>query len=104
VRWTRSWAKKSGRAAQPSSVSLDPSGSSYVAGTEHDPSNDGTNAFVRKYSRGGRLLWGLVLGDGDRFMSGTDAFALSDGALATGWQRKRVFSLASGGWLWRLRG
>jgi hypothetical protein len=45
--------KTGGRAAQPASVSLDPSGSSYVAGTAHDPSNDGTNAFVRKYSRSG---------------------------------------------------
>lgn len=104
VRWARTWGKTGGRAAHPSSVSLDPSGSSYVAGSEHDPSNDGTNAFVRKYSRSGRLVWGLVLRDGERFMSGTDAFALSDGALVTGWQRVRVSSLPSGGWLWRLRG
>ena len=102
VRWTRTWGKGSGR-AQPSSVSLDRSGSSYVAGTEQ-ASNDGTNAFVRKYSRSGRLLWALVLGEGERFMNGSDVFALPDGALATGWQRRRVFSLPSGGWLWRLRG
>jgi hypothetical protein len=36
-------------------------------------------------------------------MSGTDAFALSDGALATG-QEPEAFSQASGGWLWRLSG
>lgn len=106
VRWTRTWGKKSDRGAQPSSVSIDPSGWTYVAGTEQDPSNDGTNAFVRKYSTRGGLLWELVLDDGERFMNGTDAFALSDGALATGWQTTEAYSSfsASGGWLWKLRG
>jgi hypothetical protein len=106
VRWTRTWGKTSDRAAQPASVSMDPSGSTYVAGTERDPSNDGTNAFVRKYSTSGGLLWEFVPDDGERFMNGTDAFALSDGALATGWQTRDASSSfsASGGWLWQLRG
>jgi len=106
VRWTRSWGTASARAAQPSSVSIDPRGSTYVAGTARDPSNDGTNAFVRKYSRSGHPAWKVVLRDGERFMNASDVFALSDGALATGWQTTEAYSSfsASGGWLWRLRG
>jgi hypothetical protein len=48
----------------------------------------------------------LVLDDGERFMNGDDVFALSDGALATGWQTTEPYSpfSASGGWLWKLRG
>jgi hypothetical protein len=106
VRWTRTWGKVSDRAAQPSSVSIDPSGSTYVAGTEQNPSNDGTSAFVRKYSTSGSLLWELALRDGERYMSGTDVFALSERALTTGWQTTEAFSSssASTGWLWKLGG
>jgi hypothetical protein len=106
VRWTRTWGKDSDHAAQLSSVSIDPSGSTYVAGTERDPSNDGMNAFVRRYSTSGRLVWELVLDDVERFMNGSDVFALSDGALATGWQSAEAdgFLSPTSGRLWRVRG
>jgi hypothetical protein len=106
VRWTRTWGKDRDHAAQLSSVSIDPSGSTYVAGTERDPSNDGMNAVVRRYSTSGRLVWELVLDDVERFMNGSDVFALSDGALATGWESAEAdgFLSPSSGRLWRVRG
>ncbi len=102
VRWTRTWGTKSALAAQPSAVSVDPSGSTYVVGVQRDPSNDGTNAFVRKYSASGSLLWSIALEDAERWMTGTDVFARPDGAMVTGFESVDKYLEPAGGWLWRL--
>lgn len=103
VAWTRTWGTNRDRAAQPASVSVDPSGATYVIGVERDPFDNGTNAFLRKYSTSGTLLWAIVLEDGVQFMTGDHVFALADGAYATGYESKDKWGSASGGRLWRLR-
>ncbi|MGZ4125464.1 MAG: hypothetical protein ACXVQU_07915 [Actinomycetota bacterium] len=95
VRWTRSWGLDPDRAAVPASVSIDPAGSALVAGTMRDPSDRGTDAFLRAYSARGDLQWRRAFEEGASRMTGTDVAALVDGAALTGVSE-------TDGWVWRL--
>ena len=93
--WSRVWGRDT---AQPSAVA--PAGSgSLVVGTAHDPQDDGSDAFVRRYSPHGRLRWELRL-EGGHHVDGTGIAVGSSGTYVTGyrWYPHRD---ESAGWLWR---
>lgn len=96
--WRRIWGTERDRAAQPTAVSVGPSGLVLVVGTQRDPSARGTDAFVRAYSSSGGLRWRSALEEHQPFMAGTDVAAVAGGAALTGSTSDEVGT----GWLWRL--
>ena len=69
--WSRHWGSSWVRAAQPSVVSVDEKGHTFVVGTRRDPSDHGLDASLRRYSTSGDLAWSLPLQHGHRLMEGT---------------------------------
>jgi hypothetical protein len=98
--WSRIFDRPQPRAAEPTSVSIDASGATWVVGTRRTPANHGLDVFVRRYASGGALLGKASIGPGSRFLHGTGVAArFGGGALATGWAGEDV---AKSGRLWRL--
>ncbi len=99
--WSRRWGTSWTRAAQPTAVTVDGAGRTFVVGTRRDPSDHGLDAFVRKYSSAGDLVWTLPLQQGQRLMLGGDV-AWRHGALFVTAEavKTRIFGAAVEGYLW----
>jgi hypothetical protein len=95
--WKRTWGADRARAAQPASVSIDPTGLALVAGAARDPSDTGTDAFLRAYSLDGDLAWHQRYEEGATDMAGTDVWAVGGAAALTG-------TSETDGWVWSLSG
>jgi outer membrane protein assembly factor BamB len=100
--WSRQWGISWIRAAQPSALTIDGAGRTFVIGTRRDPSDHGLDAFVRRYSSSGDLAWTLPLQEGRRLMLGDD-ITERDGAMFVTAEavKTRIFGAAVQGYLWK---
>jgi hypothetical protein len=101
LRWAREWGMTWADAARQTAVTTGRAGRVFVAGTRHDPSDRGLNAFVRAYTSGGHLLWNVPLQEGHRRMVG-DGVAWAAGDLfVTGEARQGWYGPGVQGYLWK---
>ena len=82
--WSREWGVARKHAASPTGVSVDPSMSTWVVGTQHDPTDHGLNVFVRRFGPSGKPLGQLSVGGGVSRIGGGGIAARSAAAYATG--------------------
>jgi hypothetical protein len=81
--WTRRWGVSWTGAAQPTAVALGVRGRIDVVGTRRDASDHGLDAFVRRYTSWGRMLWNATLEEGQRLMEGGDVASTPRGFSVT---------------------
>ena len=100
--WSRRWGTSWIRAAQPSALTVDGAGRTFVVGTRRDPSDHGLDAFVREFSPVGDVVWTRPIQRGQRLMVGGDV-AERDGALFVTAEavKTRIFGVAVKGYLLR---
>ena len=96
--WSATWGAGRYNTADPASVSVDSDGSLLVAGTQHEGSDGGSNAFVRKYDGDGILQWRIVL-QVARYLYGAHVDADTSTFYVTGYR-----DWNARGWLWAFEG
>jgi hypothetical protein len=97
--WSRLFDRDNPHAALPTSVAIDATGATWVAGTRRTVGNKGLDVFVRRYAGGGGILGKASISPGSRFLHGTGVAArFGGGAFVTGWAGE---DLAKSGRLWR---
>ncbi len=101
LQWSRRWGISWTRAAQPSAITVDGAGRTFVAGTRRDLSDHGVDTFVRRYSASGALVWTLPLQQGQRLMAGGDVAWRAGSLFATAEALKMRFGEGLQGYLWR---
>jgi hypothetical protein len=99
--WSRRWGTSWTRAAQPAAVTVDDTGRTFVVGTRRDPSDHGLDAFIRKYSPSGDLVWTLPLQQRQRVMLGSDVAWREGSLFFTAEALKSRFGEALEGFLWK---
>ena len=82
--WSREWGLAKKHAAAPTGVSVDASMSTWVVGTQRDPTDHGLNVFVRRFGPGGTPLGQRSIGGGVSRVEGGGIAARSAAAYATG--------------------
>ncbi|HTG46440.1 MAG TPA: hypothetical protein VK646_02135 [Actinomycetota bacterium] len=82
--WSRTWGSpKFGTV--PAGVAIDPSMTTWVVGTRHDPTPPpGTGLSIRRFDADGNALSALLPGGGIRFLSGSGIAVRGAGAVVTG--------------------
>ena len=97
--WSRTWGLDKNHAAAPTGVAVDSSMSTWVVGTQRDPTDHGLNVFVRRFGPGGNRLGQLSIDGGVSRIEGTGIATRSSGAYVTG-----SAIAPRGGRAWRITG
>jgi len=82
--WSREWGLSKKHAAAPTGISVDASMSTWVVGTQRDPTDHGLNVFVRRFGPGGKQLGQRSIGGGVSRTEGGGIAARAAAAYATG--------------------
>ena len=99
--WSRAWDTARPNAAAPSQVAVDRNGVTWVVGTRRDLTDDGLDAFIRRYAPGGALLGAVSIDGGVRTIGATGVAVTAGGdAAVTGMYGPYVPDWGKHGRLW----
>ncbi len=97
--WTRTWGTEWRFAADPTGVSIDAAGHTWVVGTRRDPGDRGLDVFVRRFSPAGVLADRSLIDGPERWLVGTGVDTLGVRGSVAGAATNR-FNESTSGRVW----